>query len=222
LSRATYAELGDACATAHGMELIGARWTYPILRELMLGPKRFGELLVTVRGITPAVLTARLREMTTAGLIQAVQPDEGYALTEWATRLGPILRDVGRWAQESPVQQDAGGLTPDGAVQAMITMARRDTTRAPGRLELHLHDDRVRADIVHTYRISWNRRGLSAARGPYPKATAILHCDSTSWGRVLFANLPLEDSGAQMAGDLASVAGLLSCFETTVPAGATS
>ena len=62
----------------------------------------------------------------------------------------------------------------------------------------------------------------SAARGPYPKATAILHCDSTSWGRVLFANLPLEDSGAQMAGDLASVAGLLSCFETTVPAGATS
>lgn len=217
MSRATYAELGDACATAHGMELIGARWTYPILRELMLGPKRFSELLVTVRGITPAVLTARLREMTTAGLIQAVPPDEGYALTEWATRLGPILRDVGRWAQESPLQHDAGGLTPDAAVQAMITMARRDTARALGRLELHLRDDRVPGDIAHTYRISWNRHGLTAARGPNPKATAMLHCDSTAWGRVLFANLPLQDSGAQMSGDPATVANLLSCFETAVP-----
>lgn len=221
MSRATYAELGDACATAHGMELIGSRWSYPILRELMLGPKRFSELLVTVRGISPAVLTARLRQMTSAGLIEAAPPGEGtppmYGLTEWATRLGPILRDVGRWAQESPTQQDAGGLTPDAAVQAMITMARRNPDRELGRLELHLSDYRVRADIDHTYRIRWDRRGLTATRGTDPKAAAMLHCDSTSWGRVLFTGLPLRNSGAEITGDPATVVSLLSCFQAAVP-----
>ena len=68
----TYAECGDACMTARAVELIGDRWTYPVLRELMLAPKRFKELSAAICGVTPAVLTTRLREMEAAGLVERV------------------------------------------------------------------------------------------------------------------------------------------------------
>lgn len=47
----TYASHGDACATSHAMELLGDRWTYPVIRELMLAPKRFAELEASLREI---------------------------------------------------------------------------------------------------------------------------------------------------------------------------
>ena len=158
MSRATYAELGDACATAHAMELIGDRWTYPVLRELMLGPKRFTELLACVRGITPAVLTARLREMQDAGLVeQAVlspaSTRSAYDLTGWARELAPILRELGRWAQSSPLRSTDGGLTPDAAVQAMITMAAGRRPARATRFELRLVDSRVEHATAHSYRV---------------------------------------------------------------------
>jgi DNA-binding HxlR family transcriptional regulator len=221
VSRATYAQLGDACATAHAMELIGARWTYPIVRELMLGPKRFGELLVSVRGITPAVLSARLRELTAAGLIQPARGGtpanlQLYDLTGWARELGPILRELGRWAQASPVRVDAGGLTPDACIQAMITMAEELVPATTVHLQLYLADERVDAATEHAYRVHWDESGFTASRGELADAACTLHADSTTWGSVLFAGLPLEESGARLTGDLAAVHALVAAYRPPV------
>lgn len=103
----TYADHGDACAAAHAMELIGDRWTHPVLRELMLGPKRFGELESSVRGITPAVLSARLRELEASGLVEkVVLPPPArvaaYGVTAWARDLQPIFEQLALWAHRSP------------------------------------------------------------------------------------------------------------------------
>lgn len=217
MSRATYAQLGDACATAHAMELVGARWTYPIVRELMLGPKRFGELLVCVRGITPAVLSARLRELVATGLIEPTRGrlpanQQLYDLTAWARELGPILRELGRWAQASPVRIDEGGLTPDACIQAMITMAENLVPAVPVHLELCLVDERVEVATEYAYRVQWDESGFVAGRIDMVGASCTVRCDSSAWGRVLFAGLPLEDSDAEITGGQEAVTALVGTY----------
>lgn len=214
MAKATYAQLGDACATAHAMELIGSRWTYPILREVMLGPKRFNELLATVRGITPAVLSSRLRELATTGLVQerpgATSGQHMYALTPWAAELAPILRELGRWAQASPVREATGGLTPDAAVQAMLTMARPDLAPDAGELQLYLRDERVSV-VEHPYRVWWDTTELHAERGTCPDPTTTLRADSSTWSEILFAGRPLVGN-AEVTGEPTTVEALLACF----------
>lgn len=214
MAKATYAQLGDACATAHAMELIGSRWTYPILRELMLGPKRFNELLATVRGITPAVLSGRLRELAATGLVEAEPGEPGsqhaYALTRWASELGPVLRELGRWAQGSPVRETTGGLTPDAAVQAMLTMARPDLAPAAGELQLCLRDERV-SDVEHPYRIRWDATELRAERGTSARPATTLRADSSTWAEILFAGHPV-DGNTEITGSPTPVEALLACF----------
>lgn len=197
------------------MELIGNRWTYPILRELMLGPKRFNELLRTVRGITPAVLTGRLRELCASGLIEMPATSDGpqlYGLTPWGAELRPILQEIGRWAQASPCRESGGGHTPDAAVQAMITMARPIPGTPDGELQLYLHDSRV-SNVEHPYRVWWNAAAVEAERGTIPEPVATVACDSSAWTRVLFRGATVDEE-ATVSGDEAAVAALLSCFPT--------
>ncbi|WP_077488989.1 winged helix-turn-helix transcriptional regulator [Sinomonas mesophila] len=131
----------DACATAHGLELLGDRWNYPILRELMLAPKRFAELEASVRGITPAMLTSRLRELEAVGLVARTElPGRaaGYECTDWAREAAPALDAIGRWAVSSPTKSPGGRLTPDAALQSMRTMASAGPLAPLVQLDLHL------------------------------------------------------------------------------------
>ena len=59
----------DACAAAHAMDILGERWAVPVMRELMFGPLRFGELKATLPGISANVLTQRLTELEQRGLV---------------------------------------------------------------------------------------------------------------------------------------------------------
>lgn len=221
--RSTYAELGDSCMTAHAMELVGGRWTYPIYRELVLGPKRFSDLLDCVRGITPAVLTARLRAMQASGLVQPQALVESasshaYALTPWALDLAPVLRELGRWAAGSPLRPDQGGLTPDAAVQAMVTIA-GDHSLMPGiEAELHLVDSRVEGSEFSAYTIRWDDKGLAARRAPSPNSQVTIRVDSTQWGRVLFTAADLQHSGAETSGDVAIALRLVEEFQSVLRA----
>lgn len=223
MSRATYAELGDACATAHAMELIGERWTYPILRELMLGPKRFGELVTSVRGITPTMLTVRLRDLERVGLVSpsTLPPPANlgvYDLTGWARELAPILRALGKWAQASPVRTGEGGLTPDAAVQAMTTMAGDRLPDRDTRLELHLVDSRVDPQVEHLYRIAWSGAGLLAERGVAIAGGCVVRCDSTAWAEVLFDGRSLDEVGATVTGERSTAQRLVDQFRSAAGA----
>ena len=105
--RRSYADHGDACAAAHALDVVGDRWSVIVIRELMLGPKRFSELLACAHGATATTLTMRLRELEQAGVVNHVAlPPPAlvtvYGLTEWGLDFEPILQALGRWAQRSP------------------------------------------------------------------------------------------------------------------------
>lgn len=222
----TYASHGDACATSHAMELLGDRWTYPALRELMLGPKRFSELQATLRGITPAVLTARLRELERSGLVQRVTlaapaSVTAYAITDWASELRPVFESLAWWALRSPVRDvDGCGLTPDAAVQSMLTMAPRMAMDPPLDLALHLHDTRAEGNAEpYAYRLRW-AQDLSIERRPARDPQATVTGDSSAWTGVLYQNLDLD--AVAITGDTAAVARLVAAFDGVLDAATAS
>lgn len=90
------------CALARAAEIVGERWTLLIVRDLLLGAKRFGDLSERLNGITPAVLTARLNNLIELGLVRrAVLPPPAnipvYELTEIGRGLRPAMRELIRW-----------------------------------------------------------------------------------------------------------------------------
>lgn len=97
----------DACAAAHALDLVGERWALLVMRELMTGPKRFGDLRRGLPGISAKSLTQRLEGLEEVGVLRrrrlpppaAVQV---YELTEWGYESEPIFQALGRWAARSP------------------------------------------------------------------------------------------------------------------------
>lgn len=90
------------CAVARGLDVIGDRWTLLLIRELLLGPKRYGDLLAASPGIGTNLLADRLREMEAHGLLERVvlAPPAGssvYRLTAAGAGLENVVRAVGRW-----------------------------------------------------------------------------------------------------------------------------
>jgi DNA-binding HxlR family transcriptional regulator len=97
----------DACGMAHGLELLGDRWTLFVVRELMLGPRRFGDLRADLPGISANVLTQRLSELEANHVVvrSKLPPPASvqvYGLTEWGYEAEPIVQELGRWAARSP------------------------------------------------------------------------------------------------------------------------
>lgn len=95
------------------MNLIGARWAILIVRELLLGPKRFTDLQAGLRGAGPNVLAQRLHDLEAVGVVsrRTLPPPAGsrvYEMTEWGAKLGPILAALGDWGLTSPVVPRAG------------------------------------------------------------------------------------------------------------------
>jgi len=97
----------DGCGTAHALELIGERWALLVMRELMLGPKRFSDIRADLPGISANTLTQRLEGLEKAGIVvreKLPPPASGqvYGLSEWGHQLLPVMGALGRWAVRSP------------------------------------------------------------------------------------------------------------------------
>jgi len=98
----------DACGTAHGMDLVGERWALLVVRELMLGPKRFGDLRADLPGLSANVLTQRLEGLEESGILRKRKlpppaSTQVYELTDWGYDLEPVIRVLGQWATRSPL-----------------------------------------------------------------------------------------------------------------------
>src|SRR5215210_1177267 len=119
-SRRTY---DDACGTAHALDLIGDRWALLVMRELMLGPKRFSDIRADLPGISANVLTQRLEGLEAAGLLvrRRLPPPANaqvYELTDWGYEAEPIVQVLGRWAARSP---DHDPTLPISATSIMLS-----------------------------------------------------------------------------------------------------
>lgn len=94
-----------ACPVETTLTLIGDKWKVLILRDLLPGTKRFGELKKSLSSVSQKVLTAQLRDMENSGLLTRtvyaeVPPRVEYSLTELGQSLSPILDAMKHWGEE--------------------------------------------------------------------------------------------------------------------------
>jgi len=88
---------GQYCGLARGLDVIGDRWVLLIVRELLNGPRRYGELLDGLPGVATNLLAEGLGSMQDNGVI-AKDAEDRYALTEWGEGLREVVFAIGRWA----------------------------------------------------------------------------------------------------------------------------
>ena len=98
-----------ACPVETTLMLIGSKWKVLILRDLMPGTKRFGELRRSIGSVSQKVLTAQLRQMEASGLLTRkvyaeVPPRVEYSLTELGRSLRPILDAMWAWGEAYKVK----------------------------------------------------------------------------------------------------------------------
>ena len=100
------------CGLARALDVLGERWTLLVVRNLLLGPQRYSELLRGLPGITTNLLAKRLREMEEQGLIER-GADDGYRLTPLGEALEPAIHALGRWGWQrmgKPTRRDRRNL----------------------------------------------------------------------------------------------------------------
>lgn len=145
----------DGCATAHALDLIGERWALLVVRELILGPKRFTDLRGGLPGISPNVLTQRLKELEEANVVRSrkLPPPASswvYELTEWGRGLEQVIMALGRWGARSPSLLQGFPLSTDAVVLSFRTMF--DSAAAgdfDGSIELRVGEDSFRAKVAN-------------------------------------------------------------------------
>ena len=109
------------------MDLIGERWSMPLIRELLLGPRRFGDLKTSLNGISANVLTQRLDGLEDAGVLvrRKLPPPASvqvYELTPWGYEAAPIFQALGRWAVRSPHHDATRPFSPVSLMLSLRTM----------------------------------------------------------------------------------------------------
>jgi DNA-binding HxlR family transcriptional regulator len=117
----------DGCAAAHALELVGDRWALLVVRELLLGPKRFTDLRASLPKISANVLTQRLEELVHAGIARSRKlPAPAfvavYELTDWGLELEPVIVAVGRWAARSPYLRKGRPFSVNSSVLSLRAM----------------------------------------------------------------------------------------------------
>jgi len=182
----------QGCAVAHGLDLVGERWALLVVRDLLLGPKRFTDLQAGLPGASPDVLTQRLRDLTEAGVVhrRRLSPPAAswvYELTPWGADLGPVVVSLARWASRSPgMPYDA----PLGTDSVMLSLEALFDGAAAGALHaaiaLHIGDERFGIRIADGQ--------LEVNRGEIEAPDATLDTDQATLLRLLRTDVTLDDA----------------------------
>lgn len=195
-SKRTY---NDACGIARALDVVGERWALMVVRELLLGPKRFTDIRAGLPHVSPDVLAQRLRDLEEAGLVlhRKLPPPVAvkvYELTARGTALEPVLIELGRWGgANAPPPCEGMCMSVDAHVLSLRTLF--DPQRAgdfAARVELRLGEDRFRVEIADGH--------VEAGRGELPDADVVVETDPATLIAVLHGHRPLDD--ALDAGDM--------------------
>ena len=218
---ATMRTYGDGCPIARALDLVGERWALLVVRELLLGPKRYTDLRRGLPNASPNVLSQRLGELERAGVLRRrkLPPPAGsrvYELTDWGRELEEIVVALGRWGARSPTPpDDAPIVSADSIILAL--RARFDPGAAHGlraSYELRLGEDRFGIEVADDE--------ITAARGDAHRADATIDTDPDTLNAVLWRGRSLADaqrSGTMtIEGDEAAVERFVVLFPMPEPA----
>jgi DNA-binding HxlR family transcriptional regulator/putative sterol carrier protein len=204
---------GDGCGVARALDVVGERWALLVVRELLLGPKRFTDLHRGLGGASQNVLAQRLRELDRAGIVRRrrLGPPAGtsaYELTERGAALEPILVELGRWGRHQPFPDD-GSFSVDALMLALKTTF---DPAVAGDLEtsvdLRLGDDRFEVDVAGGR--------LSVLRGSAAEPDVTVGTDMATMRELAFGGGRVETAAASGAlrveGDAEALQRMLDAF----------
>ena len=194
-TRRTY---DDGCAAAHALDLVGERWALLVVRELLLGPKRFTDLRAGLPNTSPNVLAQRLRGLEAAGVVRRgkLPPPAAsriYELTEWGRDLEPVIIELGKWGVRSPTKPPDAELGVDSLILSFRTMF--DSERAAeldASYEFRLGEDRFRAEVAEGR--------LEIERGSAERPDATVETDAGTLAALVYQDLELDE--ALRSGDM--------------------
>lgn len=127
----------DPCGIARALDVVGERWSLLVVRELLLGGRRFADLRRALPGAASNMLADRLRELDRHGVVHRPHPPL-YELTAWGRDLEPIVLALGGWAlRQVPVPEGPLHLSP---VAVLLFMRGAVRSRTPLTLRLDLDD----------------------------------------------------------------------------------
>jgi DNA-binding HxlR family transcriptional regulator len=210
---------GDGCVVASALDVIGERWALLVVRELLLGPKRYTDLQRGLNGPSSNVLSQRLHDLEAHGVVRRrrLGPPASswvYELTAWGLGLEPVLVHLGRWGRDSPFHDCEAETSVDSLLLAMrvhfdpAAGARVDDTYA-----LHVGDDRFSVRV--------GEHGLTVARGGVHQADAVIRTDSRTLQALLTERLAPDEAvaGGRLAvtGDAAAATRLFRSVTRSQP-----
>lgn len=202
---------GQFCAMARGLDIAGERWTLLLARDLLLGPKRYKDLLDGQPGIGTNMLAARLRQMQDDGLVRQVTlpPPAGsaaYELTGTGLALAPLLTELGRWGARF-----LGKPGPDDALLARPCLVAMRSARGLAVAPECTYELRI-GDLAFEARISGGR--CLTREGAAIQPDAVLSMDVTTLHALLLEGMHPELAIRQgrVTGDTAHLEGFTSAF----------
>jgi DNA-binding HxlR family transcriptional regulator len=183
---------GDSCGIARALDLVGERWALLVVRELLLGPKRFTDLRTGLPNLGPDVLTQRLRELEQAEVVtrRKLDPPAGawvYELTERGRELEPIVIALGRGGSLAPFPPGEMRIGVDSTVLALKTLFDRAAAESfDATVELQLDGQRFAVKVADG--------DLGVARGPADQPDAAIETDPGTLSALLWQGARLADA----------------------------
>ncbi len=220
---ATKRTYGDACGIARALDTVGERWALMIVRELLLGPKRFTDIRAGLPHLSPDVLSQRLRDLEAADVIEKRKlpppaASQVYELTPKGQALEPVLIELGRWGGANATPPAEGmGMSIDSHIVSLRTLF--DPNLAEGfaaRIQLELGEDRFQVEIV--------AGEIVAGRGEPATPNATIETDAPTLLALLHGHRTLAEAtragDVSVEGDRAAVERFLTLFPLPAPAAA--
>ncbi|WP_442597633.1 winged helix-turn-helix transcriptional regulator [Parapusillimonas sp. JC17] len=209
----------DGCAAAHALDLVGERWALLIVRELLLGPKRFTDLRAGLTGISPNVLTQRLGELESAFVVRRrrLPPPASawaYELTDWGRELEPPILELVRWGLRSPAFIRGAPLGIDPLVLSFKALA---DPQALAGCELRLQ---MRFD-TQVFSVQASGGALNVRRGEDQHAQVSVVSDTQTMLRLAYGKGSLQEAQRagtiSLSGDAAVLQGFFDLFSLPGP-----
>ncbi|WP_218952393.1 winged helix-turn-helix transcriptional regulator [Amycolatopsis anabasis] len=166
------------CGLAAGLDVIGERWTLLIVRELLLGPRRYNELLADLPGMGTNLLADRLKKLRELGVVEREEAGHGYRLGPLGEGLRESVLALSKWGVGLLGEPQADMVTrPHWGLLAVQAMA--DASRLPELVETYEFqvDD-------ETFHLTVDRGTVSTARGPAADPAMSVRTDATTFVRI--------------------------------------
>lgn len=205
---------GDVCGVARALDLVGERWSLMIVRELLLGPKRFTDLRTGLPAVGPDVLAQRLRDLDAGGLVEKrILPPPAaakvYVLTGLGRKLEPVVMALGDFGAHLDIPDDCPmQMSFDSHILSFRTLFAADRAR----------DMRVQLELAgRPFAAVVEDGAFAIEEGDLDHPDATIAGDPTLLLNVCHGRMSLAEAGLEISGDRSVAEAFLTLFPLPQP-----